>query len=101
MPPEHVFIEWAPGKEKINQHTKLASKDQVKQALTESTRAVVTSDGWKLCLRDKDKNELYNLPEDPDERKNVYSDSDQRDTIKHLTDQIREWQRRVGDTVKV
>src|SRR5207237_8987897 len=68
MPAEPVFIEWAPGKEKINKHTKLASKNEVKEALNESTRAIVTPDGWKLCLRDKDKNELYNLRADPDER---------------------------------
>lgn len=101
MPPEPVFIEWAPGKEKINKHTKLASKDQTKQALGESTRAIVTLDGWKLCLRDKDKNELYNLRNDPDERKNLYSDGSQGDTVKRLTDEIHQWQQRVGDTVKV
>lgn len=101
MPAEPVFIEWAPGKEKINKQTRLANKDQVKQALAESTRAIVTPDGWKLCLRDKDKNELYNLHEDPDERKNLYSDSSQRDTIKRLTDEIHGWQQRVADTVRV
>ena len=101
MPAEPVFIEWAPGKEKINKHTKLASKDQIKQALGESTRAIVTSDGWKLCLRDKDKNELYNLREDPDERKNLYSDASEGDTVKRLTDEIHQWQQGVGDTVKV
>ncbi|PYK91571.1 MAG: hypothetical protein DME35_01695 [Verrucomicrobia bacterium] len=101
MPPESVFIEWAPGKEKINKHTKLGSKDQIKQALGESTRAIVTPDGWKLCLRDKDKNELYNLRDDPDERHNLYVDASQSDTIKRLTDEIHLWQQRVGDTLKV
>jgi arylsulfatase A-like enzyme len=101
MSSDPVFIEWAPGKEKINKHTKLASKDQVKQALTESTRAIVTPDGWKLCLRDKDKNELYNLREDPDERKNLYSDTGQGDTVKRLSDEIHQWQQRTGDTLKV
>src|SRR5207244_2625353 len=92
MPTDPVFIEWAPGKEKINKHTKLAGKDQVKQALLEYTRAVVTGDGWKLCLRDKDKNELYNLRDDPDERRNLYSDASKRDVIAHLTDEIHRWQ---------
>jgi arylsulfatase A-like enzyme len=101
MPTEAVFIEWAPGKEKINKHTKLASKEQIKQALGESTRAIVTADGWKLCLRDKDKNELYSLRADPDERKNLYSDADQGDTVKRLTDEIHQWQQRVGDTLKI
>lgn len=101
MPAEPVFIEWAPGKEKINKHTKLAGKNEVREALTESTRAIVTPDGWKLCLRDKDKNELYNLGQDPVERKNLYPDSNQRDTIKRLTDEIHDWQQRFGDTLKV
>ena len=101
MPADPVFIEWAPGKEKINKHTKLAGRNEVKEALTESTRAIVTPDGWKLCLRDKDKNELYNLHDDPDERKNLYSDSSQRDAVKRLTDQIHDWQQKVADNIKV
>jgi arylsulfatase A-like enzyme len=101
MSSDPVFIEWAPGKEKINKHTKLASKDEVKKALTEHTRAVVTAESLKLCLRDQDKNELYSLREDPGERKNLYPDSAQRDTIKQLTDQIHDWQQRTGDTIKV
>ena len=101
VPPEPVFIEWAPGKEKINKHTTLASKEQVKQALGEFTRAIVTADGWKLCLRDKDKNELYNLRDDPDERHNLYSDASQRETVQRLTEEVHRWQQRVGDTVKV
>src|SRR5437879_11369377 len=101
MPPESVFIEWAPGKEKINKHTKLGSKDQIKQALGESTRAIVTPDGWKLCLRDKDKNELYNLRDDPDEETNLYYLNSHRDVIAELTKQIRQWQERVRDKVRV
>ena len=101
MPGEPVFIEWAPGKEKINKHTKLAGGNEVKEALAESTRAIVTPDGWKLCLRDKDKNELYNLHNDPDERKNIYSDSSQQDTVKRLTSQIHDWQQQAGDSLKV
>ena len=99
--PEPVFIEWAPGHEPARKHTALASDDEEKKAWAESTRAIVTADGWKLCLRDKDRNELYSLREDPDERKNLYSDSSQRDTVKRLTDEIHQWQQRVGDTLKV
>jgi arylsulfatase len=101
MPPEPVFIEWAPGKEKINEDTKLASKEQIKQALGESTRAIVTPDGWKLCLRDKDKNELYNLHEDTQERQNLYYDNSYRAVIQKLKTEIYRWQGRVGDKLKV
>jgi hypothetical protein len=37
-------------------------------AVEESTRTIVTPDGLKLCLRDKDLNELYNLNDDPLEK---------------------------------
>jgi hypothetical protein len=37
----------------------------IKRAVEESTRTVVTPDDWKLCLRDKDPNELYDLKDDP------------------------------------
>jgi arylsulfatase A-like enzyme len=99
--PESIFIEWSPGKEKIFKQTKLAGKEQIKEALAESTRAVVTPDNWKLCLRDKDKNELYNLKDDPEERKNLYSDSSNRDVVQRLTDELHQWQGRTSDTIKV
>jgi arylsulfatase len=101
-PSEFVFIEWAPGKEKkTGERSKLASKEQIKECLRESTRAIVSPDGWKLCLRDKDKNELYNLRDDPDERHNLYYSQGQRDVIDRLTREIHLWQQRVSDTVEV
>jgi arylsulfatase A-like enzyme len=100
-PPESIFLQWSPDKEKINKHTKLANKEQIKEAAHESTRAIVSPDGWKLCLRDKDKNELYNLRDDPDERHNLYYGNSQRDLIAKLTDEIHRWQEQTGDTLKV
>ncbi len=101
-PQDLVFIEWAPAKEKKDlERSKLASKEQIKECLRESTRAVVSPEGWKLCLRDKDKNELYNLRDDPDERHNLYYGHGQGDVIDRLTREIHLWQQRVGDTVKV
>jgi len=99
--PEMVFLEWSPGKDKIRKATKLASKEQIKQSLSESTRAVVSPDGWKLCLRDKDKNELYNLRDDPEERTNLYYKNTQTDVISRLTGEIHRWQERTNDTLKV
>src|SRR5438132_12423830 len=98
---ESVFIEWAPGKQEINKQTKLASKEQISQALSESTRAIVSPDGWKLCLRDKDKNELYNLREDSDERHNLFYGGGYEDIIARLRNEIRRWQERTGDVLKV
>ena len=100
-PSEWAFIERALRKEKNGERSKLASKEQIKERLLESTRAVVSPDGWKLCLRDKDKNELYNLRDEPDERHNLYYSQRQRELIDRLTHEIHLWQQRVGDTVKV
>ena len=99
--PGFVFLEWSPEKEKIFKQTKLGTKEEIKRCLSESTRAVVSPDGWKLCLRDKDKNELYNLHDDPEERTNLYYKNTPPDIIASLTGEIHRWQERVGDTLKV
>ena len=101
-PTESVFLQWSPGKDEIEIETSaLASKREIQNCLRESTRTVVSPDGWKLCLRDRDKNELYNLHEDPEERRNLYYAGDHRDTIATLTREVHQWQRRVRDRVKV
>ena len=70
----NVFLEWAPNRTKVKKASRLARRRMIKRAVEESTRTLVSPDGWKLCLRDKDLNELYNLNEDPFETRNVYSD---------------------------
>jgi arylsulfatase A-like enzyme len=103
--PGMVFLEWAPAVAKRNAElgklSKLASKENVDRALDQSTRAVVTPNGWKLCLRDKDKNELYNLREDPEERHNLYYDNSHHDIIEELTVEIHRWQEQTDDKLKV
>lgn len=99
---DFVFLEWAPTKPDIAmERSRLASKDEVAACLRESTRAVVSPDGWKLCLRDRDKNELYNLNEDPDEKRNLYYDNSHRDAVDELSARIHHWQQQVGDKLKV
>lgn len=98
--PDFVFLEWAP-MHPVHVRSKLASEEEVKRCLDESTRAVVSPDGWKLCLRDKDKNELYNLRDDVEERHNLYYASGHADVIAELTNQIHRWQARVGDPLKL
>jgi len=73
----------------------------VKRAVEESTRTIVTSDGWKLCLRDKDLNELYNLNDDPLETRNLYEDQQCASVISRLADQIHRWQESTNDKLKV
>src|SRR5207253_7912842 len=72
MPPQSVFMEWAPNRAKTVKRSSLATRRQAKRAMEESTRAVVTSDGWMLCLRDHDLNELFYFKADSIEAHNLY-----------------------------
>ena len=100
-PTQNVFLEWAPNRTKVRKGTKLARRRMVKRAVEESTRTIVTPDGWKLCLRDKDLNELYNLNDDPLERRNLYADRQFGSVIARLTGEIHRWQEATNDTVKL
>ena len=101
MPPESVFIEWAPNRTKIKRGTSLAPHRMVKRATEESTRTVISTDGWKLSLRDKDLNELYDLNDDPFETRNLYSSGQYGPIISRCRDEIHRWQESVNDTLKV
>jgi len=101
VPPENTFMEWAPNRTKIKKGTKLARRRMVKRAVEESTRTVVSPDGWKLCVRDKDSNELYNLIDDPLETRNLYSDRQYASVISRCTGEIHRWQESVHDRLKI
>ena len=101
MPPENIFIEWSPNRIKVKKGTKLAPRRAIKRAVNESTRAIILPNGWKLCLRDHDLNELYNLQTDPIEAHNRYYDSDHRSIIERATREIHRWQESVGDSLKL
>jgi hypothetical protein len=73
----------------------------IKRAIDESTRTVVSSDGWKLCLRDKDSNELYNLSDDPLETRNLYANREYASVISRYTDEIHKWQESTHDKLKI
>jgi arylsulfatase A-like enzyme len=100
-PPQNVFLEWAPNRTKVRKGTKLARRRMVKRAVEESTRTIVTPDGWKLCLRDKDLNELYNLNDDSFETRNLYADPQSASVISRLADEIHRWQESANDKLKV
>jgi arylsulfatase A-like enzyme len=99
--PESVFIEWAPNRTKVKKGTSLAPRRAIKRAIEESTRTVVSFDGWKLCLRDKDLHELYNLKDDPLETRNLYSDRQCASVISRNADEIHGWQESVDDTLNL
>jgi len=102
--PEDIFIEWNPYKKRekrLKKDTTLASQQQVQEAISESTRTVISSDGWKLSLRDKDLNELYTLNEDPQEMRNLYYSGQHSDVIARCGDKIRRWQESTADAVRL
>jgi arylsulfatase A-like enzyme len=101
MAPESVFIEWAPNRTKIKKGTKLAPRRMIKRAVDESTRTVISADGWKLCLRDKDTNELYNLHDDPLETRNLYANRQYAEVISRCRGEIDRWQEATHDSFKV
>ncbi len=100
MPAENVFIEWAPNRTKIRKGSKLASRRLIRRAVEESTRTIISPDGWKLALRDKDLNELYNLRDDPNETRNLYADGRHADVIARLVREVERWQESVGDRLQ-
>ncbi len=91
-PPQNVFLEWAPNRTKVKKGSSLARRRTIKRAVEESTRTLVSPEGWKLCLRDKDLNELYNLKDDPFEMRNLYSDPGCASVISRLSGEIHRWQ---------
>jgi hypothetical protein len=94
-------MEWAPNRTKIKKGTSLASRRMIKRAVDECTRALVSPDGWKLCLRDKDLNELYNLTDDPLETRNLYPDRQYASVTSRCATEIHRWQESVHDRLKI
>ena len=99
--PRNVFLEWAPNRTKVMKGSRLARRRIIKRAIEESTRTLVTAEGWKLCLRDKDSNELYNLDNDPFETRNLYPDAQYASIVSRLATEIYRWQKATNDNVKL
>jgi len=101
---DHVYIQWNPNSGAISVKkggTKLAGKEQLKHVENESSRAVISSDGWKLCLSDLDKCQLFNLADDPGETTNLYDSGRYKDVVVRLTKKIHQWQETVADKANV
>src|SRR6478736_6747232 len=99
--PNNVFLEWAPNRTKVKKGSRLAWRRTIKRAVEESTRTLVSPDGWKLCLRDKDSNELYNLNADPFETRNLYSYPQYGTVVSRFTTEIYRWQDTTNDKLKL
>jgi len=77
---DHVFIEWK-GDRKIRS----------------DARTVISPDGWKLALYEKDNCMLLNRHRDPLEMSNLYYRSEHRTTVRKLRHRIQKWQAQQRD----
>jgi arylsulfatase A-like enzyme len=77
------------------------SKDEINEIFYAHYRAVVSPDGWKMVVSDKDKNQLYNLSEDPQEYDNRYYSGRHADVISRLSEKLTLWQKETGDQLKL
>ena len=64
-------------------------------------RTIISAEGWKLNLSRHDRCELNNLNDDPHEEKNLFDDPAQSKRILALTERLRRWQERAGDTARL
>ena len=101
---DHVFIQWNPGQGSVRrgQHEiGVASKEEIARVAKERTRTAISPDGWKLCLSDVDRCQLFNLKSDPGETTNLFDSGRHKDVIDRLARRIRQWQKRTGDRVEL
>jgi len=100
----NVYVEWNPnsGAVKVKKGgSQLAPPTTLQDLQNEHSRAVITPDGWKLCLSDIDKSQLFNVREDPGETINLFDSSQRQHIIRRLMRRIHEWQNRVNDEIEV
>lgn len=100
--PHDVFIEWCGdgGEHKwfrVNKDPEIANL--ISEVAGATVRAVVTTDGWKLCLQSAGEHELYDLKNDPMERRNLYGEERYSSKFDELKQKIMNWQKQTGDSV--
>ena len=108
---DDVFVEWNPmieyadpifGRGKPREHLlSLAPYDELREAMDDTIRTVLTPDGWKLNASEIGMHELYNLIEDPQETHNLARDPRYKSTMDELLSRIRSWQERTQDTAAI
>ena len=103
FPAEDIFIEW-------NSHLdyrvrewadrEITEADSVLLAANPSIRTVISKEGMKLSLSNRDKSQLFDLVNDPLETSNLFYQEEYKETIRELANKIREWQEVTNDTLQ-
>jgi arylsulfatase A-like enzyme len=76
---DHVYVQWNETEDGPN------------------ARTVISPDGWKLALHDRDNCLLFQRDRDPLEMTNLYYRRDHAPVVRRLRSRIEKWQSRVGD----
>ena len=93
-----VFLQWHPHRlRSVPDGTATVSKEEIERVLGESTRTIVTQQGWKLSLSDVDRAQLFHLETDPHETRNLFSTQKHEREVANLSRRISAWQKAVGD----
>jgi arylsulfatase A-like enzyme len=102
FPAEDIFIEW-------NSHMdyrvrdwadkKITEADSVQLAANPSIRTVISKEGMKLSLSNRDKSQLFDLNNDPLEINNLFYEEEYQQTIKEMAGKIKEWRTVTNDTL--
>ncbi|MBT3192098.1 MAG: sulfatase-like hydrolase/transferase [Verrucomicrobia bacterium] len=77
----------------------VVSCDELKEAITDSVRTVISPDGWKLNCSPLGEHELYDLNNDPGETVNIFAEN--KEPARKLREEIVTWQQETGDTVEL
>ena len=98
-----VMIEWSPQVKVIKASGVLVDMNFSRDpcATKGNIRTVITQEGWKLCWSDHDKNQLYNLKDDPYETTNLYYRGQHEDIIRKLKHIILNWQEETEDRAEI
>lgn len=100
---EDVFVEWNgsnTGCEDVlcqpqipDYVSEIASLEEIKKAISDPVRTIITPEGWKLNFSPRGEHELYNLKKEPDETQNLLGKEECNFVIKNLMERIRNWQK--------
>ncbi len=94
---EDVFIQWNGAEGELSADLPGVTRQDVERVKDAPIRTVITQDGWKLCLCERDKSQLFDLNKDPWETRNLYGEESHADRVRDLSRRIRGWQESVRD----
>jgi arylsulfatase A-like enzyme len=102
FPSEDIFIEWNSDMDYRVRNwadRDVTEADSLQWAGNPSIRTVISREGWKLSLSNRDKSQLFDLNEDPLEINNLFYKEEYEHIIKDLAGKIRNWQNVTHDTL--